>query len=402
MPSNMTVVRNVPRTKSEILAMERHNERKNENYSNCDVVLEHSDENIYFKKCEKTYIETFNEMVKSGEISTRGQKENANIMGEMILDVNSRYFEENGGYEFAKKFYEEAYKFAVQQVGDEKYILSAVMHADERNKPLSDEFGKDVFHYHLHVVYIPIVDKEILWSKRCKDKELVGTVKEVIHQVSHSKKWKSELENGIMKKSYSKLQDDFNEYMRSAGYDVERGQKGSDKENLSVLEFKSQAEIDRLAKLVLQTAEKEGILEEYNQQIEAKKKGVEFSHHLDQQAKPTMFGDEIKLPKKDFSQLQVQALSGISLKMENDDLKKENDLLKRDNGILRGRVNYLEGVVSELQDSLRELKYKTKEFLEAVTYTPKKVWNFIKEVLHEKHEQEAEESTEEHTYEMER
>ncbi len=38
--------------------------------------------------------------------------------------------------------------------------------------------GRDVYHYHLHVVYIPVVEKQILWSKRCKDKALRGTVKE--------------------------------------------------------------------------------------------------------------------------------------------------------------------------------------------------------------------------------
>ncbi len=34
--------------------------------------------------------------------------------------------------------------------------------------------------------------KNIKYSKRCKDKALVGKVKEVINQVSHSKKWLSQ------------------------------------------------------------------------------------------------------------------------------------------------------------------------------------------------------------------
>lgn len=51
---------------------------------------------------------------------------------------------------------------------------------DERNRAMSDALEQDVYHYHLHVVYIPVVEKQILWSKRCKDKSLVGTVKETI------------------------------------------------------------------------------------------------------------------------------------------------------------------------------------------------------------------------------
>ena len=65
------------------------------------------------------------------------------------------------------------------------------MHADERNRAMSEALGEDVYHYHLHVIYIPVVEKQILWSKRCKDKSLVGTVKETIQQVSMSKKWNS-------------------------------------------------------------------------------------------------------------------------------------------------------------------------------------------------------------------
>ncbi len=61
-----------------------------------------------------------------------------------------------------------------------KNILAAVLHADERNKGLSEQLGRDVYHYHLHVTYIPVVRKEILWTKKCKDKSLIGKVKEVI------------------------------------------------------------------------------------------------------------------------------------------------------------------------------------------------------------------------------
>ena len=43
----------------------------------------------------------------------------------------------------------------------EQYVLSAVMHADERNRAMSDALGQDVSHYHLHVVYIPVVEKQI-------------------------------------------------------------------------------------------------------------------------------------------------------------------------------------------------------------------------------------------------
>lgn len=102
--------------------------------------------------------------------------------------MNSAYFYNHGGYDFAKRFYTDAYKASVKIVGGEQYILSAVMHADERNRAMSEALGQDVYHYHLHVVYVPVVEMQILWSKRCKDKSLVGKVKETVLQRQQSKK----------------------------------------------------------------------------------------------------------------------------------------------------------------------------------------------------------------------
>ena len=51
----------------------------------------------------------------------------------------------------------------------------------------------------------------------------------------------------ILKSSYSVLQDDFFHFMRNAGYtDVERGERGSTEEHLTVTQFKVQAEQQRL------------------------------------------------------------------------------------------------------------------------------------------------------------
>jgi hypothetical protein len=72
-------------------------------------------------------------------------------------------FDEHGGYDYAKDFIKEAYNVAVNEAGGEQYISSAVMHADELNKSLSEELGRHVHHYHMHVVYISVVKKETLY-----------------------------------------------------------------------------------------------------------------------------------------------------------------------------------------------------------------------------------------------
>ena len=226
-----TTVRNQPRTESNIADAEAHNERQKACYRNEDIVPERSHLNIHFKEPSGSYQEMFRQMEQDATISTRGLKQDAVHYGELVFDVNSAYFHNHGGYEFAQAFYAEAYRAAVDIVGGEQYILSAVMHADERNQGMSKALGYDVWRYHLHVVYVPVVEKQILWSKRCKDPALVGTVKETVMQISHSKKWQSRpvldefgeamrTKTGkiVLKKSYSILQDQYHDAMFAAGY----------------------------------------------------------------------------------------------------------------------------------------------------------------------------------------
>ena len=261
-----TLARNRDLSAASVAHAQTHNERDAEVYSNPDIVTASSRFNIHYKKPDGSYQEIFDRLEREKVISTRGLKKDAVHFCELLFDVNSAYFHNHGGYEFAKQFYADAYKAAVEIVGGEQYIVSAVMHADERNAAMSDALGYDVFHYHLHVVYIPVVEKQILWSKRCKDPALVGTVKETIMQVSRSKKWASQPavdDNGkpILKKngkpqlvqSYSLLQDQFYEAMRVAGYDdIQRGQRGSTEEHLTITQFKVKAEQERLQETKLE------------------------------------------------------------------------------------------------------------------------------------------------------
>ena len=267
-----TVVRNRDlKTNATLQNAQGHNERQKEVYSNPDIVPERSPMNVSFKSPTGSYSEMFADLENQKIISTWGCKPDSTKFCELIFDVNSAYFFNHGGYQFAKQFYTDAYQAAIKIIGGEQYILSAVMHADERNKAMSEALGQDVYHYHLHVVYIPVVEKKIFWTKRCKDSALVGTVKETIMQVSRSKKWESKPvldENGepqrntkgkmILKPSYSVLQDDYFSHMIAAGYsDLQRGERGSTEEHLTVTQFKVDKEQQRLQTLQAESKETE-------------------------------------------------------------------------------------------------------------------------------------------------
>ena len=375
-----TVVRNSSYQRSNFSLRERHNERKNEEYANCDIVRERSHLNIHFKRCDGTYTQAFDKLIEDGVISTRGLKPDADIFCEFVFDVNSAYFEEYGGYDFAKDFFEEAYRMAVKEVGDEQYILSAVLHADERNKGLSEAMGYDVFHYHLHIVYVPVVEKEILWSKRCKDERLRGTVREVIHQVSRSKKWaypEAVDEHGkpILNKSgkpvripsYSLLQDRFYEHMRGTGFEgFERGERGSTAQHLSVLDYKIQKDTEKLERIERLVSVQQKQLDSLSEKLTVERQASKSFHELDGLGRKTVFG-KIELPEKDYRVVIALAKEGIQSRGKIADLTQK----------LRDARTMIDG----LKLSYINLFEQTKDFFRAIKFAPQRIKEVFAEIF---------------------
>ena len=367
-----SVVRNNSYERSNFALRQRHNERENSSYSNPDIVPERSYLNIHFKQPDGSYCKVFDQMTENGTISTRGLKPDAKVFCEFVFDVNTAFFEEHGGYSFAKDFFTEAYRFAVKEIGGEEYVLSAVLHADERNRTLSEKLGHDVYHYHLHVVYVPVVDKEIRWSKRCKDESLRGTVKEVIHQVSRSKKWAyPEVvgKNGKVCRlpSYSLLQDRFHDHMKDAGFEgFKRGQSGSTAEHLSALEFKVQSDMQRLAEIEENVAERQAELEKKEQDLFYVKEATRTFNEIDSMGKKTLFG-KVELSKDDYHTLVNLAKESISSRSEVARMKNE--------------LEDLRAAYEGLKEQWDELYQDAREYLIAVAYWPQKVKSFISDVI---------------------
>ena len=406
--TNYSVARVVTHTRDNISKFEKHNARKNETYSNMNVDLSQTPNNVYYKQCDTTLNEKVKEMVTNGQISLRGLKKDAKIFDELVFDINSEYFEQNGGYEFAKEFYEKAFHFAEQEMGTEN-ILQAIMHADELNVALTEKYGKPIYHYHLHVIALPVVRKEIKYSKRCKDKELIGKVKEVINQVSHSKKWKSEKATDnlgnplydkkgkpILIKSYSLLQDRFYQYMSDSGYrGFIRGVKGSTNEHLDNLNYKIKKENERLENLKEKVDSKETEIE--NKQLELENKQIELNNkqieidtkqdeiakretkldeyanytttidELDNLGKQKRFSKKIEIEKSKFEVLINLAKKGISAER----------IIKN----YETRVNNLVESIYSWKQKFEDLQEKTKDFIEAVKIAPQKVTDFLKDII---------------------
>ena len=397
-----TSVRNLAVSDKAVGNTQQHNEREKDSYRNPDIIPQRAAWNVHFKKPTASYTDLFAQLEAAGAISTRGLKPDATHYCELIFDVNSAYFDNHGGYEFAKQFYEDAYKAAVQIVGGEQYILSAVMHADEINRAMTEALSREVYHYHLHVVYVPVVEKQIFWSKRCKDKALIGTVKETVMQVSRSKKWASKplldesgkpvlQKNGkpVLKKSYSVLQDNFFNFMRAAGYtDIERGERGSTEEHLTVTQFKVQREQERLGSLSAQIDQKEQHLTQTSKALSKKEKELAIvqkktvitkdalihAQDVESLGKRTLLGN-YSLTEDELSSLKKQAAHGYVVDVENRQLKQQLAAAKRD--------------CAEWQTRYRDLRNDVQPYLDAMRHAPERVRNFFENLLARKPERTA-------------
>lgn len=320
------------------------------------------------------------EMEAEGKVSRRGLRADAVLFDEIIFDVNTMYFEERGGYEYAKEFFAEAYRYACEKYGEEN-IISAVMHADEINKAVSDELGHPVYHYHMHLIALPVVEKEIRWSKRCKDPELVGTVKEVIHQISHSKKWESrepmldDHGDPIMRKngkpkfrpSYSILQDEFFRHMTDRGFTgFGRGREGSTAEHLTSLQYQIDKDKERLAKI-------ESNIQKAKIEYEPVKGISKTFQEIETAGKKNPLTGNYSVTKEDYGQLVSLAKEGITSRVKIHDLRKNAKHLQ-------DQANQYRSAFNRLQNRYDKLAEKCRPFLRGLEHFPDVVQRFIEHI----------------------
>ena len=400
--ADMSCARVKKYTASDVSKAERHNERKNETYENMNVIVERIPFNVHFKKpTAPTYMEQLKQMETDGQVSLRGLRKDATLFNEIVIDVNTMYFERNGGYEYAKQFYEEAYHFIEEKFGADN-VISAVMHADEINVAASEELGKEVYHYHLHAMVLPVVEKEILWSKRCKDEKLRGTVKEVVNQISHSKKWKSDIpmtdekgnpllrKNGkpMFRASYSILQDELFHYMTEQGFKgFQRGEYGSTAEHLTSLQYQIQQDKERLEKLQ-KRIQKEQVKYEPARHIS------KTLNEIDSMGQKTFTG-KMAISQKDYSELTALAKEGITSRAE---IKK----FEQSANFYRQKYMDSANALERMKTKYNELKEKCRPFLEALEHFPEVAKLFTEKVKHLFSFKEAQERAEKEAREKDR
>ena len=316
------IIRNENHKMGAVHLIERHNERLNKNYSNKDIDLSRSHLNYHMKQIQsKTYHQEF-ERIRAkhnllGNLRLTGEKQ-SNVMCEFLITSDKDFFDRLGE-EKTKRFFSDAYDFVASKVGGEQFIVSAVVHIDEKSP-------------HMHIAYIPVI--------KGKDRK-----KNPCLRINCSEFWKG-------RDSYSKLQDEYYDYISSRGYLLERGEKGSTAEHLSVSEYKLKKTQEQISELTEQVAEIESV---------------------DNISKKNLPLNMVAVKKTDFQTLTAAAKGYVSAKkaeVENSVLndkciclEAKNYELTEENNILSGNLKQLEMDFDNFAYSVQsETELKNKNF----------------------------------------
>lgn len=338
-----------------------HNERLLDCYNNGNINLGLSGNNYYFKKPDGTYEEMFQIMLKKGEISTKGLRQDGSskVLSEIIVGVNREYWQGKSEEEIIC-FFQAAYHYIEKRFG-RKQVLSAVVHADE----VSD--GK--ISYHMHVIAIPTTaDRKRYYTKRSKEyrdlAEKVGEknikkndprlLKSIERQVGRNRFFESTRdEKHRITYSYSVWQDEILEAVKEAGFtDIHRGNMNQKAVHLHPAAYKNIMENIKcnadglLADVKLQVFDENNYLiskESYNsivsckEEVERQTAAYELAVQAlkDEQTKVYNRQNEVyqvslrqKNMEADVEELKVLRKRAEELKTENKNLKEFLEFLK--------------------------------------------------------------------------
>lgn len=314
------IIRNEKYTRSSLMGIYRHNERKNTSYTNKNINHQNTYKNYAIKKCDTNYLKKFDQIRQENNL--KGWiKKNSNVVCEYIITSDSEYFNSIGEEE-TQRFFKTAFSFvkSYKNLG-EKYIISANVHLDEETP-------------HLHLVFIPVVHS--LDKKNGK----------VIDKICCSDFWKG-------RDSYKILQDNFHRYMVRAGFNLERGAEG-DRKNIPIEKYKE------LTNYEMQEYKMQNInLEKEKEIIDTEELKKEYKRVIRKFNKLAKQYTRVKTITDTIIQKQE------TLQNENKEIIQENRKLENENSYLKNFIDKTFEYVSILFDFPKErLKRLVKNFVD--------------------------------------
>lgn len=346
---SFAVVRMQKMKSHDLKGIQFHNQRERESKTNEDIDPDRTHENYDLVNDEPIdYNERVKEIIESQKVGTRKTRKDAVLVNELLV-TSDRYFFERLEPDEQKRFFEESYKLFADRYGKQN-IAYATVHVDEKTP-------------HMHLGVVPMRDGKLQGKNVFNRQELL---------------W---------------LQDKFPEHMQKLGFDLQRGEKGSDREHIETSKFKKQTlekEIDLLESELKNKKSELAILSEevsgeFKIPVKREKKSVEVPtgkrNLLGIEQKKTVMKSTGNVILKDevFQDLKQKVKAGAVLQTrvdqllntdyakENQSLKKEVKELRSTNKSLSEENSRLKNTVDHLTNEIESLYVLTKDFLKART-----------------------------------
>ena len=169
--------------------MQFHNQRERESRTNEDIDRERTHENYDLQNDKNiNYNERVKDIIDSQKTGTRKTRKDAVLVNELLVTSDRDFFEQLDPGE-QKRFFEESYKLFSERYGKQN-IAYATVHNDEQTP-------------HMHLGVVPMRDGKLQGKNVFNRQELL---------------W---------------LQDKFPEHMKKQGFELKRGERGSDRKHFS-------------------------------------------------------------------------------------------------------------------------------------------------------------------------
>ncbi|MED0665619.1 MobV family relaxase, partial [Bacillus badius] len=188
----------------DLKGMQFHHQRERESRTNPDIAKERSRENYdLVNENPIDFNQRVKEIIESQKTGTRKTRKDAVLVNELLVTSDREFFDRLDPDE-TRKFFKDSLTFFQERYGKQN-IAYAVVHMDEKTP-------------HMHMGVVPMRDGRLQSKNVFNRQELL---------------W---------------LQDKFPEHMQKMGFELERGEKGFDREHLSVQDFKRKTAKEQLEK----------------------------------------------------------------------------------------------------------------------------------------------------------
>ena len=361
---NYAIFRSQPiMTIQDLAQIGSHNKREKQAYkSNPDIKLQMSQYNVELVPLADKYVKGFYNITKDyrkeheerQKTEREDRKKKFNIMldnsrnvvaDELLFTASNRFFR-NMSNEDLMKWANTCMEFVYKDLGYTKeQVLHATLHVDEKTP-------------HIHCVVVPLIKK---LDNRTKTERYTISKKQYIKDKIH----------------LSQLQDKYHQRLTEKGFDLERGIKGSDNENINIKELKKITK-----KLNLDLNNKTQRLSNSVKNLQDKMKSN----------KNVLFDKEyVKIKKDTFDTMNKvidDATNVMNLQPKLEKVYKEVDSytrsyqsIKRENDLYKNEIKNLELNNEELYEKNRKLTNQINSILKAIKKFFRKLLQLGSEVI---------------------